>query len=124
MRSACAQAFRRVLAGLLVLTMLFLSGVIAGAPEHVRGHHAMRMAMVAQAGHPGPCDGGGCGRANDNLPSSCADARAPAASGWLPAVATALPQPPLRVSAYHRAIARVVLGIGTLPALPPPRAVA
>jgi hypothetical protein len=142
--------FRMVMAGLLMLAALIMFGVPSGAYAHGADHLApqaiaaspappqstdMRTTsafpleksgtgtVVVSAAPAAPADDDGCGERGDQVPVSgcCFGAACPMMHGGVTPVGL-LPMPPPDASTVSMPSSLLAEGIGTLPALKPPRA--
>jgi hypothetical protein len=150
MAQGAGTLFRMVMAGLLMLTALVLFGVPSTAHAHGIDHHAsqsitaspttpqsadMRATSVFLPGKPdtgtavvsaapaAPADHDGCGEHNDKAPAAgcCFGAACPMMHGGVTPVGL-LPMPLPDTSTVSMPSSLLSKGIGTLPALKPPRA--
>jgi hypothetical protein len=150
MAQGAGTLFRTVMASLLMLAALVLFGAPSKAHAHGNGHHAThtvaatstaamatddtRIAsvfslekpgtaiMTASATHDGQA-GEDCGDHGDKTPASgcCFGAACPMTHGGVTPVSV-LPMPPPDTSQVSMPSSLLIEGIGTLPALKPPRA--
>jgi hypothetical protein len=150
MAQGAGTLFRMVMAGLLMLAALILFGVPSGAYAHGTGHDASKTVAVSPA-TPQPtdmrttsafpleksgtgtvvvsaapaasADHDGCGEHGDQAPASacCFGAACPTMHGGVTPVGP-LPMAPPDASTVSMPSSLLAEGIGTLPALKPPRA--
>jgi hypothetical protein len=115
--------FGRVVAGLLFLTGLLLSGLqdpAAAAPLHAGHHHDRAMTQAADAGLHGPAIISGAHHADHALPC-CAGCECVMHAAVFAISPTAFPVRHAFGLAYLPDRAGDLAGIATLPASPPPR---
>jgi hypothetical protein len=149
MAQGAGTLFRMVMAGLLVLAALVLFGMPSGAYAHGSDHHAVRTVaspappqstdmratsafllaksgdgtVLVSAAPAAPADHHGCGEHGEKPPAfgCCFGAMCPMMHGGITPVGL-LPMPPPEAASVAMPSSLLSDGIGTLPALKPPRA--
>jgi hypothetical protein len=149
MAQGAGTLFRMVMASLLMLAALIVFGVPSGAYAHGTDHHASQTIAASPASQPSaeiritsvflleksgtgavvvsatpaaPADDDGCGEHGDQVPASgcCFGAACPMMHGGVTPVGP-LPMLPPDASTVSMPSSLLAEGIGTLPALKPPR---